>query len=317
MYRFILIIILLFIVSCKHNAQENKTNETENTQKNNEVFLEQEKALNAQNLRFYIDTVPNIKQGAKERSAAFIKARLQKLVGRSLKEICIKEGLNYPPKFVLFRTFKMEKQFEVWGANKRTDSLHLLLSLPICAMDFEPGPKLEEGDGKTPEGYYNSSIMYGSRADFMWIKLNNNDIDTYGSVGTGSSFKMCLDYPNKFDWQQTRKIKKHTAPGSAICIHGNCVSIGCLSFKNENYLPLFLFALGHDQKKYGKIKIHIYPFRFSENLKKKYAKTGNTITEKQMLSFWNNLEEGYNMFEQNRKALKISVSSTKYSYSHY
>lgn len=312
-----LIIFLLFTASCNQNAQENKTEQSNKTKNIKVSELSELVKIQDRGNTFNIDTVSDIKKGAKERSAVFIKARLQKLVGRSLKEICDREGLNYPPKFILFRSFKMEKQFEIWGANKRTDSLHLLLSLPICAMDFEPGPKLEEGDGKTPEGYYNAAILYGSQADFMWIKLNNDDIDTYGSVGTGSSFKMCLDYPNKFDWQQTRKIKKHATPGSAICIHGNCVSIGCLSFKNENYLPLFLFALGHDQKKYGKIKIHIYPFRFSEKLKKEYAKTGNTITEKQMLSFWNNLEEGYNLFEQNKKALKISVSSTKYSYSHY
>ena len=46
-------------------------------------------------------------------------------------------------------------------------------------MDFESGSKRENGDGKTPEGFYNSSIMYGSQMGFMWIKLNNDDIDTY------------------------------------------------------------------------------------------------------------------------------------------
>lgn len=258
--RYYLIIFLFFSISCNQNAQEMKK-QANQIKTANKVHS------------YKINTVPDIKKGTNERNAAFIKTRLHALVGGSLKETCTKEGLDFTPKFILFRAFKMEKAFEIWGANKRTDSLHLLITLPICSMDFEPGPKLEEGDGKTPEGYYDASILYGSQADFMWIKLNNKDIDTYGSVGTGSSFKMCLDYPNKFDWQQTRKIKKHRRPGSAICIHGNCVSIGCISFKNKDYLPLFLLALGHDQKKYGKIKIHIYPFRFSDKLKKEYAKT--------------------------------------------
>jgi len=315
--RIYLVFILLLVMSCNQKAQENDGDRSDNKQvSENEVLVDNHTNMKKGHSD-RIDSVSDIKKGAKERSASFIKSRLQKLVGNSLKEICEKEGINYPPKFILFRTFKKEAEFEVWGANKRTDSLHLLLILPICAMDFEPGPKLEEGDGKTPEGFYNSSILYGSSMDFMWIKLNNDDIDTYGSVGTGSSFKMCLDYPNSFDWQQTKKIKKHSTPGSAICIHGNCVSIGCLSFENRNYLPLFLFALGHDQNKYGKIKIHIFPFRFTEELKKEYAKTGSDITEKQMLSFWNNLEEGYNLFEKKRKALKVSVSTTKYTYSGY
>lgn len=312
-----LIFVLLFFVTCNQNAQENKNKQTNKINIAKEPELTKLVEIPARGNSFRIDSVPDIKKGAKERSSVFIKSRLQKLVGNSLKEICDKEGISYLPKFILFRTFKMEREFEIWAANKRTDSLHLLLSLPICSMDFEPGPKLEEGDGKTPEGFYNSRILYGSQADFMWIKLNNKDIDTYGSVGTGSSFKICLDYPNTFDWQQTKKIKKHSSPGSAICAHGNCVSIGCLSFENRNYLPLFLFALGHDQNKYGKIKIHIFPFRFTEQLKKKYAKTGITISEKQMLSFWDNLEDAYKLFEIERKALKISVSTTKYSYSTY
>lgn len=312
-----LIIFLLFAISCNQNAQENKTGQNDSFQYVKKTKLLVLNPIPPKGHTYKIDSVPDIKKGAKERSASFIKSRLQKLVGNSLKGICDKEGINYPPKFILFRTFKMEKEFEIWGANKRNDSLHLLLSLPICAMDFDPGPKLEEGDGKTPEGFYNSQMQYWSQADYMWIKLNNDDIDTYGSVGDGASFKIFLDYPNRFDWQQTKKIKKHSTPGGAIFIHGNCVSIGCLSFENRNYLPLFLFALGHDQNKYGKIKIHIFPFHFTDVLTKKYAKTGNTITEKQMMSFWNNLEEGYNLFKTQRKALKVSVSATKYTYSTY
>ncbi|RLD66891.1 MAG: hypothetical protein DRI95_05820, partial [Bacteroidetes bacterium] len=247
-----LIIYLLFAISCNQNAQENRTEQSNKIKIIKEPQLTELVEIHENGNNFNIDTVSDIKKGDKERSASFIKSRLQKLVGNSLKEICEKEGIYYPPKFIIFRTFKMEKEFEIWGANKRSDSLHLLLTLPICAMDFEPGPKLEEGDGKTPEGFYNSQMQYWSQADYMWIKLNNNDIDTYGSVGDGSSFKIFLDYPNRFDWHQTKMIKKHSTPGGAIFIHGNCVSIGCLSFENRNYLPLFLFALGHDQNKYGK-----------------------------------------------------------------
>jgi len=293
-------IFTLLLFSCNQNAQEEK---------------ELKKAKNLSTYR--IDTIADIKKGTKERSSVFIKKRLEKLVGASLKEICIKKGITYPPKFILFRAFKMEEEFEIWAANKRSDKLQLILTLPICAVDNEPSPKLERGDGKTPEGFYNSGIYYGSQASFMWIKLNNKDIDDFGSVGVGSSFKICLNYPNSLDRNQTKKIMKHNTPGSAICVHGNCVTAGCISFKNKNYLPLFLLAVNHNQKHYGQIKIHIFPFRFTDNLKKKYAKKESRMTEKQILSFWSNLEEAYKLFEKNNKALRISISNNKYIYKEY
>jgi murein L,D-transpeptidase YafK len=212
----------------------------------------------------------------------------------------------------------MEKEFEVWTGNNRKDSLRLILLLPVCAVDDEPGTKLQEGDGKTPEGFYNAAIAYGSSADFMWIKLNNKDIDTYGSVGLGSSFKMCLDYPNSLDQLQTKTLMKHNRPGSAICIHGNCVSIGCISFKNRNYLPVFLSALYHDSKNYGTLKIHIFPFRFdniTDEKRKKLASKVARMTEKQALEKWENLEKAYNLFNEKHKVFNIGISKDKYIFS--
>lgn len=304
--RLYILIFILFILACNQNAQEKNNIKTDTI-----IKITKKAKLHK------INNITDIEKGAKERSSVFIKDRLEKLVGASLKDICVEKGLAYPPKFVLFRAFKMEKEFEIWAANKRSDKLQLILTLPICAVDNQPSPKLEQGDGKTPEGFYNSSILYGSQADFMWIKLNNKEIDTYGSVGYGSSFKICLDYPNSLDKNQTKKIMKHSNPGSAICVHGNCVSIGCISFENKNYLPLFLIAANHNEKLYGKIKIHIFPFRFTDELKNKYSKKESRLSENQVLGFWSNIEEAYNLFEKNNKALKINVLNNKYIFSEY
>ena len=307
--RIYIFIFAILFISCDQTAQENNNSKTDSI---NKIENKQVKKL----ISYQIDTIADIKKGTKERSSVFIKKRLEKLVGASLKEICDKKGIIYPPRFILFRTFKMESEFEIWGANKRSDKLQLILTLPICAVDNEPSPKLERGDCKTPEGFYNSGLYYGSQASFMWIKLNNKNIDDFGSVNVGSSFKICLNYPNSLDRNQTKKIMKHNRPGSAICVHGNCITAGCISFKNKDYLPLFLLAANHNQKYYGQIKIHIFPFRFTDELKKKYCK--NTLmTEKQILSFWNNLEEGYKQFETNQKALQISIYNNKYIYKEY
>ncbi len=301
--RIFVTISLLLTISCNHQAQENNHSERPMDRKPDVVR---------------IDKVDNIAKGSDEKSAAFIKNRLELLVGNYLKEKCKENQLNYPPKFILFRFFKYEKEFEVWAGNSRKDSLRCILTLPACAVDDEPGTKLQEGDGKTPEGFYNAAIAYGSTAAFMWIKLNNEDIDTYGSVGEGSSFKMCLDYPNSLDRLQTKTIMKHNNPGSAICIHGNCVSIGCISFENNNYLPVFLSALKHDSKNYGPLKIHIFPFRFDKitaEQKQKFAQNVDHMTEKQVLANWENLEKAYHLFNKNSKVFNISISKDNYLYS--
>ncbi len=303
--RYLIFTTVLFIYACSQQAQEK--------QKSMQSFEHQFDKVK-------IDKVVDIPKGTNERSASFIKTRLEALVGNYLKGQCEKNRLTYPPQFVLFRFFKYEEEFEVWAGNSRSDSLKRILLLKVCAVDNVPGTKLEQGDGKTPEGFYNSPLYYGSTADFMWIKLNNSEISTYGKVGYGSSFKMCLDYPNSLDRLKTKTVMKHNRPGSAICIHGNCVSIGCISFENENYLPVFLAALNHNSDKYGNIKIHIFPFRFdnfSEVEKLKFSKADSRIKSQKVLNDWNNLQEAFDLFNKKHKALKFTLSKDKYLYSTY
>ena len=307
--RSIIIILIFCMLSCNQQAQ----NQTITGNKKMEKTTDMPDVVR-------IDTVAEIKKGTDEKSAAFIKKRLEALVGNFLKTKCLESKVSYPPKFVLFRFFKQEKEFEVWAGNSRSDSLKRILLLPVCAVDDEPGTKLQQGDGKTPEGFYNAAIAYGSTAAFMWIKLNNKDIDTYGTVGEGSSFKMCLDYPNSLDQLQTKTIMKHNNPGSAICIHGNCVSIGCISFENKNYLPVFLSALCHSSQNYGQVKIHIFPFRFNnvtEEQRKKLASKVPNMTEKQALEKWENLEKAYDKSNQKCRVFNIGISRDKYTYSSY
>ena len=93
-------------------------------------------------------------------------------------------------------------------------------------MDFVPGPKFEVGDGKTPEGFYFPQFLYGSNYYWMWIKLTERELDKPGRVGKGSSFKMCINYPNILDSVKSKAYTLKT--GGEICLHGNCVSAGCI-----------------------------------------------------------------------------------------
>ncbi len=302
----------LLIVSCSDSQNQTIKKAVSNY---NKIFKE---PRSSKFTVFKIDTVPNIKKGTNEKSSYFIKQRLEQLIGKSYKNICSENGIIYPPKYILFRLFKEEKEFEIWAAHKRSDTLKLLATLPVCAVDDEAGTKLQQGDGKTPEGFYTCKILYGSSNWFMWIKLNTNETDKSGTVDYGSSFKMCIDYPLQIDRNRTRKILGKANPGGAICLHGNCITAGCVSFANKNFLPVFLSARYHNSKTYGYPKIHIFPFRFSEKDKTKISeKIHSEMTPKQLVEFWSKLEEAYNLFEKNRKALKITFTNNQYHFSEY
>jgi len=309
----IVIIIITTSLSCSSVSQNNET------KNNSDTIIKKATTPILKKFRsFEIDTIPDINKNAKERSSTFIKQRLEKLIGRSYKKRCEDINVSYPPSYVLFRTFKLEKEYEIWIANKRSDTLKLLATLPICALDNKPGTKLMQGDGKTPEGFYTCKILYGSSNSFMWIKLNNSEIDNYGTVQYGSSFKLCLEYPLQIDKNRTRKFATGKKPGSAICVHGNCVTAGCISFENKNFLPIFLSAKFHNTQKYGYPKVQIFPFRFSERLKEKWSKeVYSYMKPEDIINFWEEIEPAYSLFKKHHKAIKVSFLNNKYKFTEY
>ena len=54
---------------------------------------------------------------------------------------------------ILVRIFKEEAELEVWKQDI-TGHFQLLKIFPICRWSGDLGPKLQEGDRQTPEGFY-------------------------------------------------------------------------------------------------------------------------------------------------------------------
>ncbi|MEM6532937.1 MAG: L,D-transpeptidase family protein [Myxococcota bacterium] len=187
---------------------------------------------------------------------AAIRARIEELAGHHFERWTQDAGLDYPPERVEFRVYKSEREMEIWGAAER-GPLKRIVTLSVCAVDDEPGTKMRQGDGKTPEGTYNARALYPSRYAWMWMTLNPDAIDAFGFPGIGSAFRLCLDYPNASDRARS-KAAGFTKPGGGICIHGNCVSSGCVSFTNRDFLAVFAFAMHHHG---GNPKFHIFPKR--------------------------------------------------------
>lgn len=271
----------------------------------------------AERLQKAIDTndIPlatfNSDNNANEKKSAYIANTIEKLIGNTMKKWCENAKITYPPACVLFRAFKLEKEYEIWGGNN-SESLNLIQTLKICSVDDQPGPKLIIGDGKTPEGFYTCDLSYGSQFWWMWIKLSKADVDKQGKPNVGSSFKICTSYPNAADQFRTKLFVKGKTPGAEICIHGNCVSAGCISFNNRVFLSVFYFAYHHNTSKYGAIQLHLFPFHFSEKNKIQYAGSYELMNSKSLTAFFNNLEEGYNLFDKNHKLLHYSFNKDKY-----
>lgn len=258
----------------------------------------------------------------KLRSARGILARIESMIGADLKDWCKKKGITYPPREVLFRVFKQEKAFEIWGRSAAMKKLVLIKTIVISKMDFAPGPKLKRGDHKTPEGFYRisrGSFGYRSSHWWMWMCLDEKLIDKYGQTGKCSCFKICINYPNSLDRLRSRRLKGGS-PGSAICIHGNKVTAGCISFANRSFLPVFAFARRHDFSKAKTIQLHIFPFRFNKadlDLQKE-AKTyfdshkpRARLTVTAVLHFWANLRLGFERFNSNSEPLGIVANKKR------
>lgn len=152
-------------------------------------------------------------------------------------------------------------------------------SFDICTWSGELGPKLREGDGQSPEGFY-------------FIKPS--------SLNPNSSYHLSfnLGFPNAYD-------RAHGRTGSFLMVHGDCVSIGCYAMTNDGIEDIYAdveaaFAAGQPF-----IRVHVFPFEMTaENLA---AQRGNPNH-----AFWKNLKTGWDWFEENRMPPDVTVAGKSY-----
>jgi murein L,D-transpeptidase YafK len=260
-------------------------------------------------LIFFLGGTPPLIKGKEHQTSRAIKDFWQERV----KQYC-QGRLNYPPDCVLLRVFKYEGEVEVWGKDKGQSVMELLLTLSVCAIDKQPGPKLYLGDEKTPEGFYYGYNGYSSYNWWMWMNLTEGLVNFPGQVGQGVCFKICLNYPNNLDQIRTKRLLPSVDPGSGICIHGNCVTQGCVSLSNRDFLTLFTLTLNHNHTIYGPMQVHIFPFKFNKVPEERRVFFAEQFAQKQsftqadLLLFWENLECGYTVFNQHKLPLQIDTA---------
>jgi murein L,D-transpeptidase YafK len=179
---------------------------------------------------------------------------------------------------IFVRIFKEESQLEIWK-QKADGRYHLFKTYPICNWSGGLGPKVNEGDKQSPEGFYTV---------------------TPGQMNPNSQFHLAfnLGYPNTYD-----KVNGRT--GAALMVHGDCRSAGCYAMTDA--LIEEIYALAREAFRAGqtKFQVHAFPFRMTEENMKRHRNS-------KWHGFWRTLKAGYDDFELTRLPPKVTVCSRQY-----
>lgn len=182
---------------------------------------------------------------------------------------------------VFIRAFKEEKQLELWVRRRDTGKYELFRTWRIAAQSGKPGPKLAEGDGQVPEGFY-SVTPTAMKPDSTYHLAFN------------------IGYPNACD-------RHHGRTGSLIMIHGNRVSIGCLAMTDEKIEEIYTLcdaALKNGEKSF---QVHIFPFRMTAE--RMAGEAGN-----KWFGFWTQLGKGYDSFERTKFPPEAVIRNGRYHF---
>ncbi len=205
----------------------------------------------------------------------------------SLKKQFADQHLVWPPSSVYLRSFKYERQLEVWVKSDLKSPYKLFKTYKVCMQSGTTGPKRMEGDYQVPEGFY-------------YVNDFNPNSMYHLSLG--------LNYPNASD----RILSDSLRPGSAIYIHGNCVSVGCIAIGDFPIEEVFTIASAAKINGQEFVPVHVFPVRY--NLQSSMEYLSNAIKDNDYLKQFNkNIKSAFDLFE-NRKELPIILVNQKGDY---
>ena len=198
-----------------------------------------------------------------------------------LQKLFTEKSLHFPPKNIYFRVFKSEDVMELWGADTGSE-YKLVKTYNVCSMAGVLGPKRKQGDFQVPEGFYKIDHFNPYSAYYLSLRVN---------------------YPNAID----KALNSAGNWGGDIYIHGNCQSDGCLAMQDDPIKELYWACVLAKNNGQAEIPVHIFPARLSEFklniLRRLYS------GKPQLVSFWENLKEGYDFFALHKKPPKVSAGN--------
>jgi murein L,D-transpeptidase YafK len=175
--------------------------------------------------------------------------------------------------------YKKEKQLEVWTRDEGEKPFRLLTTYDICRTSGGPGPKRREGDRQIPEGFYHISA-YNPWSNFH--------------------LSMCINYPNRSD----RVLGVKGSLGGDICIHGSCVTVGCIPLTNSIIKELYILCTEARNNGQIRIPVTIYPARLNRH-------NYNQLVQKQKgneerLNLWSDMKTAYERFLSTHRLPEIT-----------
>ncbi len=191
-----------------------------------------------------------------------------------VKKLFADAEVEFPPRQLLLRGFKAERHLEVWAASESEGALTHVATYEICYASGDAGPKRRQGDGQVPEGFYHLDYFNQHSRFHLSFRVN---------------------YPNKSD----RILGYKSNLGSAIMIHGDCVSIGCLAMSDERIEELWVMTRSMETLK-RKVYVHLFPTRDMEGLLEQEP-------DSEHAAFWRNIKEGYDWFEEKKTLPSVRV----------
>lgn len=177
---------------------------------------------------------------------------------------------------VFVRIFKQSSELELWveGAN---GAFVKFRTYPICSFSGALGPKKRVGDEQAPEGFYAVPA---------------------GRMNPWSSYHLSFDlgYPNAFD-------RAHGRTGSALMVHGNCVSIGCYAMGDAAIEEIWTVMAAAFRAGQPFVRVHAFPFRMDQL---------GAHPDAANAAFWADLKRGWDAFEKTKRPPEIVVSGGRY-----
>ncbi len=152
-------------------------------------------------------------------------------------------------------------------------------SWPVCSVSGGLGPKLREGDGQAPEGFYKVTPAQMNPASSFHLSFN-------------------LGYPNAFDRANGRT-------GSFLMVHGSCVSIGCFAMTDRGIEEIWTLMQAAYEGGQSSVDVHIFPFPMTDETLA--AQWGN-----EHLPFWTSLAPAWTQFNETGRVPKVKLSGKAY-----
>lgn len=195
-----------------------------------------------------------------------------------LEQALSERGLRFgAPIFV--RIFKQPRQLELWVEGE--GRFELFRVYDICTYSGRLGPKLVRLDLQSPEGFYFVTPERLNPSSAYHLSFN-------------------LGYPNAYD-------RRHGRTGSALMVHGSCVSNGCYAMTDERIEEIYALADAALRGGQPFFRVHIFPFRMTDENLRIHGKS-------RWSSFWTNLRQGHDWFETEGRPPNVVVREDRYAF---